>query len=142
MLLQPGVDPLRSYPNRTAPAQARTPKLVALARGVDRVPAHAGVVRSLRDIEPGLHHRNLPTRARVPTRTLELCVLRSCARGARPDSGAPETERGDEGLRPTSGTEGLSPTVTRSDNRESTHHSTGTLRWACCPHEHQRAVSA
>ena len=71
---------MRPDPNRASPANARASKLVALARGVDRVPAHAGVVRSLETLNQ-VFMSQPPDAARVPTRALN-CVLRSCARGA------------------------------------------------------------
>jgi hypothetical protein len=46
MPFQPGVDPLRLEANRSPSADARVPELLALARGVDRVPAHTGVLRT------------------------------------------------------------------------------------------------
>jgi hypothetical protein len=51
---------------------------------------------------PGLHARN-----RVPL----ICGDERFALGALPEASAPWIRSADEGLRPTSGTEGLSPTV-------------------------------
>jgi hypothetical protein len=43
---EPGVDPFGLEPDRAAPSDACVVNLATLARSVDRVPAHAGILRS------------------------------------------------------------------------------------------------
>src|SRR6266849_3499127 len=52
---QPRVDPFRFEANRSSAADARVVQLTSLARGVDRVATHTGVLGALTHGEPGLH---------------------------------------------------------------------------------------
>ena len=79
--LQPGVDPFRLEANRSPSTDARVPELLPLARGVDRVPAHAGVLRTFAHRQPWLHSATLLTRGHVIDIALTCWELG--ARGAR-----------------------------------------------------------
>ena len=81
MSFQPCIDPCRPNSNRTSSADARASQLAALACGVDRVPAQACVLRSLGNIQPGLHGAPRSTRVRVFTTVAERpCEWRALAR--------------------------------------------------------------
>ena len=55
MALQPGINPFRLDPNRSAPADARMPQFAPFAGGVDGVATDAGIDRALSNGQPGFH---------------------------------------------------------------------------------------
>jgi hypothetical protein len=62
MSFKPRVDPFDLEPNRAASSDSGVVNLATLARSGDRVPAHARVLRSLRDVHPDLHRELLSRR--------------------------------------------------------------------------------
>jgi hypothetical protein len=53
--LEPLVDPLPLQTNRAPAADANVTQLTALARSVDGVAAHAGILRTLGNVQPEFH---------------------------------------------------------------------------------------
>src|SRR5437870_4025849 len=71
MPFQPRIDPFASEPDRSPASDARVTKLATLAGGVDRVAAHAGVLRTFGHSQPRLHAR---LRAHPPVSQTELWI--------------------------------------------------------------------
>jgi hypothetical protein len=65
MSFKPRVDPFDLEPDRATSSDACVVNLATLARSVDRVPAHAGILRSLRDVQPDLHRELLSRRLTI-----------------------------------------------------------------------------
>ena len=55
MSFEPGIEPFRFDPNRSAPTDARMPQFTPFARGVDGVATDAGIDRAFSNGQPGLH---------------------------------------------------------------------------------------
>src|SRR6266542_7160492 len=80
VLLQPPIDPFRFESNRSSAADASVSQLGTLARRVDGVAAHAGVLGALTLGEPSLHTA-LPRRSAL-SRTTNQVVTGFRRRGA------------------------------------------------------------